>query len=239
MRLLHLTLTTIIDVAYLCGLDRTPVTIIISAPPGAGKTWATQSIAESNLVQYIGGVHSPNEHRKIIGDRAARTRLIINDDLGLSARWNMKEYIATFIMIANGDLEFTMHKQSQHESCNASLILCCTAKHFDKVKDDMKEMGLWDRSIPIDVRLSKETRQNYQINFVEKTAGIYDKYDDRMPPQRHPELRPKHQIKTPQLLEKDVDPRLLRNLSYMSQYLSDDEYNELIDVALNPRKYEI
>jgi hypothetical protein len=239
MRLIHLTLIKIIDAAYLCGLDRTPVTIIISAPPGSGKTWATQSISESNLVQYIGGVHSPNEHRKIIGDRAARTRLIINDDLGLSARWNMKEYIATFIMVANGDLEFTMHKQSQHESCNASLILCCTAKHFDRVKDDMKEMGLWDRSIAIDVRLSKETRKNYQINFIEKAAGIYDEYDDRLPPQRTPELRPKQRVKTPQLLEKDVDPRLLRNLSYMSQYLSDEEYIELIDVALNPRKYEI
>ncbi len=185
----------------------------------------------------FGTVYSPNEHRKLIADRAARTRLIINDDLGLSARWNMKEYISTFIMVANGELEFTMHKQTQHESCTASLVLCCTSKHFDKVKDDMKEMGLWDRSIPVDVRLSKETRRAYQQSFID--GANCPGFDDRTPAQRKPELRKKGKKKTPQLLEKDVDPRLLRNLSYFSQYLTDDEYNELIDVALNPRKFEV
>lgn len=240
MRLKYLTLPKIVDVAYLCGIDNTPVFIFISGPTGCGKTWATQSISETNLVCYVGGVYSPNEHRKLLCKDASRTRLLINDDLGLAARWNVKEYIGTFIMVANGELEFTMHKQSQHGRFNCSVVLCCTDDHFDKTAGDMIGMGLLDRFVPIIITLSGRTKDDYRHSFVSRTEeGNKDQIDDRMPPQRTPELRTKNHAKTIPLITKKVDPRMLRNLSYMSQYLTDDEFSELIDVALNPKKFEL
>jgi hypothetical protein len=234
MKLKHLTLNKIVDAAYYCGLDNTPISLIIAAPPGAGKTWSTRSISESDFVMYISGTYSPNEHRKIIKEAAARTRLIINDDLGLTSRWNQAEYYATFAMIADGRIQYTVWRTSHITPINCSMVLCCTFDYYKQNRDKMVEMGLIDRIVPVVLGLSFETRKQYQ-KYREQTN-----IRDSAPLPRNPAEPPNPiTVKTDLISKKDIDPRLFLNLQRLSQYLTEDETIELIEVSHGEGRYEI
>jgi len=234
-RLQYLTLNKIVDTAYLCGINKTPVHVIINAPPGSGKTWSTSALDSVDFVYYIDKPLSPSEHRKAIGARAPRTRLLINDDLSLAARWNAKEYFATFCMIADGELTFKQWKQITFAKTYCSIVLCCTCDYFYANYDDMTGIGLFDRLVPLSLGLSNETRQLYQEHV--KRYGL----NNSIPEPRYPEYPEKSIAKTDIVMSKNINPRLLRNLLRMSQYLTTDETTELIEIAHSPEKpeYEI
>lgn len=233
MRLKYLSLNKLVDVAYLCGIDGTPISLMLAMPPGSGKTWSTRSIAGSDFVLYLNKVYSPNEHRSVIGRNAARTKLLINDDLGFSARWNKIEYFSTFCMVIDGEIMFTVYKQTQHAVTNFSVVLCCTLDYFYAARNDMVTLGLYDRVVPICLRLSADTRHKYQQMVNDGTVC------SNTPAPREPEITDKQEVKKGILEEKDIDPRLLMNLKFMSQYLTDDEFIELINVAHSNGKYEL
>lgn len=232
MRLKYLTLNKIIDAAYYCGLDHTPVSVLIAAPPGAGKTWSARSIQDTDFVQYINHVLSPNEHRATIAEKAARTRLLINDDLGLAARWNQKEFYSTFIMVSDGEISYTQYKQKQHARMECSLVLLCTSEYFTQNRNEMRGMGLLDRVVPVILGLSQTTRRMYQ-------DGIRLRRTTRQPPERDPAILDRGEYKDEVIGGKDIDPRLLQNLTYMSQWLTDDEFTELIAISHDQEKFEI
>jgi len=233
MRLKHLTLNKLIDTAYFCGIDETPVSLIIAAPPGAGKTWSASALAETDFVQYLCKPFSPSEHRKIISQNAARTRLLINDDLSLTSRWNAKEYLATFCMIHDGEIMYTQWKTTYHAHMHCSMVLYCTTDYLHSNFDDMKAMGFTDRVIPIILGLSNETRKIYQK--YEQESHLFDS----KPALRNPEFLEIKSVKTELLAKKDIDPRAFRSLRRMSQYLTEEETEELIDVAHSNERYEI
>lgn len=235
MRLKYLSLTKLIDVAYLCGCDNTPISLLISTPPGGGKTWASKSIQNADFVQYLNHIFSPNEHRATIAGKAARTRLLINDDIGLAARWNQKEFYSTFIMIADGEISFTQWKQNQHAVLNCSLVLLCTLDYYTVNHGDMVAMGLYDRVVPIVVGISQETRRVYQDNIRLRRSSRLS----RNPPERLPEPLEKGEFKDEMIEKKDIEPRLLQNLAYMSQWLTDDEFSELVSIAHEHNKWEV
>ena len=232
MKLNSLTLSKIIDVAYYCGCDGTPVSVLIAAPPGAGKTWSAKSLCNTDFVQYLNHVYSPNEHRLTIAAKASRTKLLINDDLGLAARWNQKEFFSTFIMVSDGEISFTQYRQSQHAIMSCSMVLLCTLDYFTANYQDMKGMGLYDRVIPIVVGLSQTTRRLYQ-------DSIRSRRNTRNTPNRDPSIPEKGEYKDEMIESKDIDPRLLQNLAYMSQWLTDEEFTELINITHTADKYEV
>jgi hypothetical protein len=232
MRLKYLSLNKIIDVAYMCGIDDTPVSVFIAAPSGAGKTFSARSVMDTDFVQYISDVYSPNEHRHVIVDKAPRTRLFINDDLGKTARWNQKEYFSTFMAVADGELSYTQWHQHQFARTVCSMVLLATTDYYTINKRDMAAMGLLDRVVPVVVGLSQETRHEYQDR-------IRQHLNTREPPRRDPHLYDKGEYKDDLIERKDINPRLLQNLSYMSQYMTDEEFVELIAVAHEEDKYEV
>jgi hypothetical protein len=232
MRLKYLNLNKIIDAAYYCGLDHTPVSVLVAAPPGAGKTWSARSIQDADFVQYINHVLSPNEHRATIAEKAQRTRLLINDDLGLAARWNQKEFYSTFIMVCDGEISYTQYKQKQHALLTCSVVLLCTSEYYTQNRNEMRGMGLLDRVVPIVVGLSQETRRSYQDMIRLRRAP-------RIPAPRDPAKLDRGDFKDNMIEKKDIDPRLLQNLAYMSQWLSEDEFGELIAISHDQEKYEV
>jgi hypothetical protein len=233
MKLKYLTLNKIVDAAYLCGIDETPVSILMALPPGSGKTWSTKSIQDCDFVMYLSKIYSPNEHRAVIGKNAARTRLLINDDLGFSARWNQKEFFSTFCMIVDGEIMYTVYRQTQHAATNCSLLLVCTLDYYYASRGDMVEIGLFDRVIPLTLRLSPETRRMYQKSIIADEDG------EKVVKPRIPELIDKGPVQRELIERMDIDPRLLRNMKFISQYLTEEEFKEMIDVAHSNGKYEI
>jgi hypothetical protein len=233
MRLKYLTLNKIVDTAYFCGIDGTPVHVLIAAPPGAGKTWCVSALEDTDFVRYINKVYSPNEHRKILCRDAPRVCLLINDDLGLTARWNQSEYFATFCMVAGGDLEYTVYKQTQHAITNYSVIICCTSDYYYSNADNMRAMGLMDRFVPIILGLSKETRELYRE--YQRSSSL----KNSKPAPRTPTIPDTREEKLDLILEKKVDARLTLNLRRMSQYLTEDETDELIEVAHSNARFEL
>jgi hypothetical protein len=159
--------------------------------------------------------------------------LLINDDLGLAARWNAKEYFATFCMVADKELQFTQYKQVQHAYLACSVVLCCTLDYYHAHKEDMQAIGLLDRVIPLVFGLSRETRREYQT-YQEKCNVM----DETCTP-RQPEVIKPGRMKSDIIASHDVDPRLLRNLQRISQYLTNEETSELIEAAHTNGKYEI
>lgn len=234
----HLTLDKVFDAAYLCGMNNTPVFILLSGPPGIGKTWAAKGIKDAKFVQYINTPSSPNEHRKKIIREAARTRLLIHDDFGLAKGWKQGEYLATFSMIADGMVQFTMYKTLQRACVNCSMIITCTSAHYAENVDVMESMGLLRRVIPIVVGISAETREIYQ-EYRLKTNIL-----DKNPLPRNPvlrEIRNMSEMTTARelIMKHNVNPSLLDNLINISQFLTDEGLLELIEVAHNPLDYSI
>jgi hypothetical protein len=233
MKLRYLNLTNLIDAAYLCGIDGTPVSLLIAMPPGSGKTWSTSSIKNADFVQYLNKVYSPNEHRLIIGQSAARTCLLINDDLGLLARWNQSEYYSTLCMVIDGELVFKQFRTLQHAVFKCSVVLCCTSEYYNQNVDNMQGMGLLDRLIPVSLNLSAQTREKYQE--YSQLSSIFD----NSAPARVPVIRNAAPVQDDLIREKNLDPRLMRNIRRISQYLSEDELIELINVANKPGRYSL
>jgi hypothetical protein len=232
-RLQHLTLSRLIDAAYFCGIDSTPISMLIAMPPGSGKTWSTSSIKNANFVQYLNKVYSPNEHRMLIGQAAARTCLLINDDLGLLARWNQSEYYSTLCMVMDGELMFKQFRSLQHAIFKCSVVLCCTSEYYNQNHDNMQGMGLIDRLIPISMNLSKQTRAEYQKSS--QSSSIFESET----PARVPALQEPGLVQDGLISELNLDPRLLRNTRRISRYLTEDELIEMIEVANKPGRYEI
>lgn len=228
-----LTLEKIVDTAYFCGVNQTPVFIIIATPPGAGKTWSTSALTDTDFVQYINKPYSPNEHRKIITNHASRTRLLINDDLSLTSRWNQMEYYSTFCMIADGEILFTQWKSTTQARMNCSLVLCCTLDYYYANHDNMISGGMLDRLVPIVLGLSNDTRKKYQKYI--QNANVYD----NKAPKRDPTFADIKIVKKELLSKKDINPRLLMNIKRMSQFLTEDETDELIAVAHSNGKFEV
>lgn len=230
MKLKFLTLRKIVDAAYWCGIEGTPVSVMITAPPGSGKTWSTASLQKIDFVQYIGKPISPNEHRYVIARYADRTRLLINDDLSLCSRWNAKEYFSTFNMISDGEIRFTQYKSTVCAQMKCSLVLCCTSAYFNDNYEAMEAGGLLDRLLLINVGLSQETRAYYQHAVLSCPIG------QSRTPTREPEFLTASACdvaleKNNLLGIKNIDPRLLSNLRHISQFLTLDETKELIAVA--------
>ena len=235
MRLKHLSLNVIVDVAFICGIDRTPVSILIATPPGAGKTWATKSIELINGVKYLSHSTSPNEHRKLITHEAPRIRLLINDDAGQLFSSNRREqFLTTFSSVIDGRIAYTVYKTGHYAYTNCSLILCCTQSQYYDVQEDMERSGLHSRLIPFVVGTSEETRINYQERL------LLGKIESENIPNRQPVLYPRDLPKDDIIRESDVEPRLLKNIRVMSQYLTEEQTDELIKVAHSKgSEYEI
>jgi len=234
MKMKLLTLDKIVDVAYWCGRLSTPVSIIIAAPPGAGKTWSTKSISGVNRVCYVNTSTSPNEHRKLIASNAPRTSLLINDDIGYFLN-RKDEYFVTFGMVIDGRISHTMYKTVQTAVMNCSLILCCTTEQFFDNLDSLKASGLYSRIVPIILGLSAETRADYQKSIL---SGEIRCTSDPKPRKPAPLKRgkPKDSI----IHEYDVEPRMIANIRSMSQYLTEAETEELILIAHSRRmEYEV
>jgi len=233
MKLKHLTLNKIVDAVYCCGIARTPVAIILAAPPGTGKTWSTQGIANQTdvpFIQYFTGAMSPTSHRQIILSLADQTRLIVHDDIGLCSRFDQDQLFSTYMMIISGEIEFQQYKTLEYAKINTSVIICCTMAYYADHSKIMQGKGLLDRLLPVVVNLSNETRSEYQ-----RSINIFDD----SPPKREPQIADQTAPKTDILIDNDVSPRWMRSLSKLSQILSDDELLELIAVLNRPMKYEV
>jgi hypothetical protein len=99
----------------------------------------------------------------------------------------------------------------------------------------MAGMGLLDRLIPIVANISKETRMEYQ------TRSQNSDIRESEPPTRTPvyEFERVRIVQDDIIREMNLDPRLLRNIRRISQYLTEDELYELIQVANKPGRFEI
>jgi len=225
----HLTLEKIVDAAYFCGIDGTPVSVMIGAPPGSGKTWSTSALSEIELVIYQNTPLSPTQFRKRICKSARRMKCLIVDDLAFIERWDQDQYYNTFNMIHDGEIGHGQYNDEDHAFIKTSMILTCTWDYYHSHKKTMAGCGLMDRVIPCILQLSDETRLKYQeliINSI--TAGSYT----GNPPFRKPTSEGENTgYKSDLLITKNVDPRLLTNLMRISQYLTIEETEELSDMA--------
>jgi len=232
MKLKCLTLERIIDAAYFCGIDGTPVSLILVAPPGTGKTWATSALAQTDFVVYLNTVYSPNEHRKLIANAAPRMKLLINDDLALAAGWRPEEFFGTLCMVHDGTLQFTMYKTVEHATTKCSIILCSTTSYYYKHRDTLQAMGFLDRFMPVVIELSQETRRKYQK--YEQQTSIFDD----SPISRNPEFIDIKSVKSDLLSRKNLNVRWLRGLRRISQYFTEEETAEFIDLVHANEKNE-
>lgn len=233
MRLKYLTLNKIVDATYCCGIVKTPVAVMIAAPPGTGKTWSTRGIADNvnvPFVDYITGAMSATQHRKTVMAHADKIRLLIHDDIGLCSRFDQEQIFATYMMVIAGTIEFKQWKTIDYAKMQTSVIICCTLAYWADHEEIMRGKGLLDRLLPIALDLSNETRRDYQ-----KSINIFD--DD--PPKRTPEIIDQGRPQTDLLIDNDVSPRWMRSLSKISQFMSADELLELIAVLNRPMKYEV
>ena len=233
MKLKHLTLNKIVDAAYCCGIAGTPSSILIAAPPGTGKTWSTRGISDCHdvpFVQYITGAMSPTTHRESIMQQSESTRLIVHDDIGLCSRFDQDQIFATYMMAISGEISFRQYKRDDHAYIKASVVICCTLGYYSDHSKNLQQIGLLDRVLPVVVGLSKETRAKYQ-----NSINIFD--DE--PPKRTPEVIDQRTPQMEILIENDISPRWMRNISKISQFLSEDELIELISVINRPLKYEV
>ncbi len=227
MKLKYLKLNTLIDAAFQCGMDGRPVFIFISAPPGSGKTWASQSLTGKPNIEYYTAAFSPNEYLKHIAKIAPATKLFIHDDLGLCSQWNIDPFNSAWMMMINGKITYKHFKQPLTIPCNFSVILLSTFDFFGMWYDKMKGSGLLDRMVIVQLNLSDETRTNYQFNAQICAEEHLDNRKDA--PVREIHLRPKHEPMN--LLDKNINPRSLKNLLKLSTYLIEDEMNELIGIV--------
>ena len=233
MKLQHLTLNKLVDATYCCGIARTPIAVLLAAPPGTGKTWSTRGISNQSaipFIQYISGTMTPTSHREEILSLADQTKLIIHDDIGLCSRFDQDQIFATYMMIISGEIEYRQYKKLDYQKIQTSILICSTLSYYAEHERTMKNNGLFDRLLPIAVSLSNTTRSDYQ-----KSINIFD---DR-PPKREPQVTEQRAPQTDLLIDNDVSPRWMRSLSKISQFLSEDELLELLGILTRPMKYEV
>lgn len=208
-------------------MDNRPVFIYICAPPGSGKTWASQSLSGQTNIEYYSSAFSPNEYLKYIAKIAPATKLLLHDDLGLCAQWNVDPFNSAWMMMLNGKITYKHFKQPITARCNFSLILLSTTDFFGMWYDKMTGSGLLDRMLVIQLNLSEETRVNYQVAAQICADDMLDNCRDA--PLREIHLRERHIPM--QLCDKNINPRSLKNLLKLSTYLTEDEMNELIAIV--------
>jgi hypothetical protein len=233
MKLKHLTLNKIVDACYACGIARTPVAVILAAPSGTGKTWATEAITDQSdipFVQYITGAMSATSHRKKILALADYTRLIIHDDIGMCSRFEQEQIFSTYMMITSGKIEFEQYKTMDYKKIDSSVLICCTVGYWADHLRVIEAKGLLDRMLPVVIGLSEETRKSYQ-----RDLDIFN----TDAPKRLPEIADQHSPLTEIFQKQDVSPRWMRNISKISQFLTEEEVLELIAVLERPMRYEV
>jgi hypothetical protein len=230
MKIQTFQISDLIDVALQASRDKTPLYIWIVAGPGTGKSWACESIQHLPGVAFLNKVYSPKTHRELIGLNSPSTMLLINDDLGLCTRWNAKEYFSTFIMCIDGEIEYKQYKNTTSAKTNFSIILLSTEDYYNQNYDDVKGMGLYDRIIPVVVKLSHESRK-------ERQKFIGTSINSRHPPQRNAKIFENHGAQD--LSAWDLEPRLISNMNILSQYFSKEQMDEIVQVVKNPGRYEV
>lgn len=228
-KLNYLTLEMFVDACYYCAVDKTPVFGYIAGGTGTGKTWSTEALKNETFVKYMNKVYSPQEHRAEIAKNAPRTKLLINDDLGLCSRWNAKDYFSTFIMAMDGEISYTQYKNTMTSTTNFSVVLCSTSTYFDQNRAAMDGMGLLDRMMLFAVGLSEESREIYQRHAIMSMNG-------RHPPIRQPIRHyTRDMVNNPfPLMDYNLNPRNINNLKHIQKYLDDESMAELIGVVNGP-----
>lgn len=235
-RLKYLTLPKLTDAMYFSGMDGFPTYGYIAGPTGIGKSWSTKALRETRFVIYQEAVLSPKEHRELMAAKSVRTKLYIHDDLGLVSRWNAREYFSTFIMCMEGSISHTMFKNNLKEDTSFSLIVLSTDIFFNEHRKEMEGMGMMDRMMPIALKLSRQSRREYQ------DRALSDEIISRDPPLRRPIVSFQRDMKKDPfpLGDYDINPRNLTNLRYLQRYLDNDTMDELIDVVHgDPYEYSV
>lgn len=235
IKLEYLKLTTFVDAIYFAGIDGKPIHGLIAGETGVGKTWCTKSISQQRYVQYLSANDSPSEHRKVIIDSSRRTKLLINDDLGLMTG-RIKEYFATFIMAMDGAISHSHFKTKVRSDTSFSLILCMTKDYIEQNRAMLEGMGVVDRMMPLCLGVSDDTRREYQEHQANDLTVTKD------PKQRVPvRSLGRDLIKNPfPLLDYNISPRNIGNLKIIQKYLSDNEMEELINILHSqPYAYSI
>lgn len=226
MKLKYLKLSSLIDAAYQCGMNNTPVSLYIAGDSGIGKTWAARSVCEYPNVLYYSAAYSPNEYKKFVADKAQGTKMFIHDDLGLSGSYNIRDFIPAWNMMIDGKIDYRHYKTSIARKTNFSIVLISTLGSYYNWYDTMYELGLIDRVLGIKLSLSDETRMNYMINAQNDSETGKD---NNVPEQRKPHLREKHEPLR-DLFTMNISPRYVKNLLRMSMYLNGSEMLELIKI---------
>lgn len=226
IKLKYLNMQVLVDVAFLCGRDRTPVFIYIAADPGSGKTWATKSLEQVEGVTYFSSSTTPNEYRTSIQQICKRTRLFEHDDIGRCPKPYIPDYISTFCDMCEGHVSFRQYKKSINCSFNFSVVLTSTIDFYFQWKDIMKGCGLLDRMLTFILELDDSTRKKYQEKKQDDaTMGCVS----NEPEKRIVIDRARHG--TLNVEQYDIDPRNMTNILRMSQYMTKEELAELVNVV--------
>jgi len=235
IQLKHLTLTKLIDAAYMCGKERQPVFIHIAGDTGIGKTWSTKSLEEHEGILYFNGSFSPNEYKYHIKERSKGTRLFIHDDVGRNNPKYTHEFISAFCDLTEGHFEFRQFKKNINADFNFSAVFTSTSEWYNNWRDVARGMGYYDRVLPLQLELHPDTEKIYQMSCLDSViAGCASKD----PTQRKVELIEKH---APVEINRcDINSRNLLNLLRLSCYLTKEELNELINVVrVDKPKYSV
>lgn len=225
IQLRHLTLTKLIDAAYMCGKERQPVFIHIAGDTGIGKTWCTKSLEEQEGVFYFNGSFSPNEYKYHIKEKAKGTLLFIHDDVGRGNPKYTHDFISAFCDITEGHFEFRQFKKNLNADFNFSAVFTSTSEWYNNWRDIARGMGYFDRVLPLQLELHPNTEKKYQLACLD---SVIEERSSKDPAQRKLEIIEKH---APiELTRCDINPRNLLNLLRLSCYLTKLELDELINV---------
>lgn len=235
IQLKHLTITRLIDAAFMCGQDRQPVFIHIAGDPGIGKTFATKSLESVNGVSYFCANYSPNEYKLHVKEVAKHTLLFIHDDVGRCNPSYVPDYISALCDIAEGHIEFRQFKKNINADFNFSGVFTSTIGWYYRWRDIMSEVGYLDRVLPIQLELHPNTEIAYRNKCNDDALEGLLSGDPAprtiTPLVKHPPI---------DLSNIKVAARNLRNLLRLSCYLDKPEMLELIAVIqADKTKYSI
>jgi len=235
IQLKHLSLTRLVDAAYMCGLEKQPVFIHIAGNPGIGKTYATKSIERIRGVSYFSASFSPNEYKSHLEVVAKATKLFIHDDVGRGNPSYTKDFISAFCDICEGHSEYRQYKKNFSIDFSFSAVFTSTTRWFYSWKDTMEEMGYIDRVLALPLALSEYTEKKYQEAC--QDAALEGCLSNE-PCQRPLTEFEKHDVQD--FNNMNLNPRNLRNLYRLSIYLDRNEMLELIAVIQADKpKYSI
>jgi hypothetical protein len=235
IKLKHLTLLRLIDAAYYCAQDRQPVFIHISAPPGAGKTYATKSLETISGISYFSANYTPTEYKLHIQAVSKHTQLFIHDDVGRCSSRYVPDYISAMCDIIEGQVEYRQYKKNINVDFNFSTVFTSTSGWFYRWKEIMTETGYLDRVLLIQLDLHPDTEKKYRIICSDDAlAGCCF---DKPQPRKLTEFKKHSSL---ELCDLKIAPRNIRNILRLSYFLDESEMMELIAVVQTDRiKYSI